>query len=53
MSWKVKAHAWNAKGRRFKVVIVAEEWDDEARHSLDYWIRNMDSTDKITIRRSE
>jgi len=54
MSWKVKAFASNAKGRRFKT--VAEFDDDEALSAEDvkilmYWIRSMDYGEKVVVRR--
>lgn len=53
MSWKVKAFAWNAKGRRFKTVAEGDRWDDEFMRTVSYWIRNMDPGEKVVITRKK
>lgn len=49
MSWKVKAYASNAEGRKFKTVLTAEEWDDGILRQIGYWVRNMEPGEKVLV----
>jgi hypothetical protein len=53
MPWKVKAFAWNSKGRKFKTVTAQDEFDDDFMQSISYWVRNMEPGEKVIIRRSK
>jgi len=53
MSWKVKATAWNAKGKRYKTVLEVdgEVVDEEQARMIMYWVRNMEPGEKVVVRR--